>query len=161
MKYLKLLLSSFVILVSSFAPAADLSITPASFVPSTSAVYQHGVAGATITAGQAVCLNAATKRYVLADADDADKIGVLGLAAHGASAGQPLAIVTEDPDLTLGATLSMSVPVYVLSSVAGTIAPSADIGVGEYPIVLLVAKSTTKCVLKPRALQGTAAAIAP
>lgn len=158
MKYIKLLAA---FLLVSVASAADLSITPASFVPSTSAVYQHGVAGATITAGQVVCLNAATKRYVLADADDADKIGVLGLAAHGASAGQPLAIVTEDPDLTLGATLSMSVPVYVLSSAAGTIAPSADISVGEYPIVLLVATSTTKCVLKPRALHGTAAAVAP
>lgn len=157
---MKYLLSSF-ILFSSLALAADLSITPASFVPSINAVYQEGLAGATVTAGQPVCLNAATKRYVLADSDDADKIGVLGLAAHGASAGQPLRIVTEDSDLTLGATLSMSVPVYVLGSTAGGIAPSADISVGEYPIVLLVAKSTTKCVLKPRALHGTAAAVAP
>lgn len=158
MKYLLLLASLIAITATR---AADLSLTAASFVPSTAAVFQQGTAGATITAGQPVCLNAATKRYVLADADDADKLLVLGLAAHGASAGQPLSIVTEDPDLTLGATLSMSAPIYVLSSVAGAIAPSADIGAGEYPIVLLVAKSTTKCVLKPRVLHGTAPAVAP
>ncbi len=137
--------------------ATDLSITPASFVPGARAKYVHGTAGATITAGQAVTLNAAGK-YVLADADDAALYEVEGIAAHGASSGQPLAIVVEDDDLTLGATLSMVAPVYVLSSTAGGIAPTADISVGEYPVVLLIAKSTTKCILKPRAIQGTAAA---
>ncbi len=76
-------------------------------------------------------------------------------------AGQPLAVVYDDDDLTLGATISMSAPVYVLSGTAGGIAPSADVTTGWYPKVILVAKSTTKCILKARALQGTAAAVAP
>jgi len=159
MKNLLAFLFVFVACISGFA--ADLSITAASFVPSTSAKYLTGIAGTTITAGQVVVTSASTGKYVLADADDSTIIGIVGVAAHGASAGQPLNVVTEDPDLTLGATLSMSVPIYVLSSTAGGIAPSADISVGEYPLLILVAKSTTKCVLKPRVLHGTAAAVAP
>lgn len=156
MKNLIAFFALFVACISGFA--ADLSITATSFVPSTKAKYFTGVAGATITAGQPVCYNATTKRYVLADADGSGLTNVEGLAANGAAAGQPLRIVTEDPELILGATLSMTAPVYVLSGTAGGIAPTADIGTGEYPIVLLVATSTTTCILKPRALQGTAAA---
>lgn len=158
---MKNLLRSLLFAAAAFAAlplvAADLTVTAASFVPGARAKYVHGTAGATITAGQAVTLNAAGK-YVLADADDAALYEVEGIAAHGASSGQPLAIVVEDDDLTLGATLSMVAPVYVLSSTAGGIAPTADISTGEYPVVLLIAKSTTKCILKPRAIQGTAAA---
>ena len=161
MKSTRRFLAAFLALAALFTatplPAADLSVTPASFVPGARAKYIHGTAGATITAGQAVTLNAAGK-YVLADADDAALYQVEGIAAHGASSGQPLAIVVEDDDLTLGATLSMVAPIYVLSSTAGGIAPTADISTGEYPVVLLIAKSTTKCILKPRAIQGTAAA---
>lgn len=105
-----------------------------------------------------MCYNATTKKYVLADADVVGLTEVEGLAANSASTGQPLRIVTEDPELILGATLSMTAPVYVLSGTAGGIAPSADIGTGEYPILMIVATSTTTCILKPRALQGTAAA---
>lgn len=151
---------AFTFIVPPVARAADLSITAASFLPGANAKYITGIAGATITAGQAICVSASNGRYILADANDSTLDDVIGLAAHGSVAGQPLAVVYDDDDLTLGATLSMSAPVYVLSGTAGGIAPSADIAPGWYPKVILVAKSTTKCILKARALHGSAAATA-
>lgn len=164
MKHTRRFFSFALLLLAAVMPvarAADLTITPANLLPSSKARYLNGIAGAAITGGQPVTLSPTTGRYVLADADDSALLQVEGLAAHSAAAGQPLAILIEDPELTLGATLSTSAPIYVLSSTPGGIAPSADIGVGEYPIVLLIATSTTKCVLKPRVLAGTAPATAP
>jgi hypothetical protein len=158
MKRLLALLSLAALCVAAPLQAVDLTLTPASFVPGPRAKYLNGLAGATITAGQVVTLNTSTNRYVLADANVAALIKVEGLAAHGASAGQPLAVLVEDDDLTLGATLSMTAPIYVLSDTAGGIKPSADITTGDFPTVLLIAKSTTKCILRPRVLAGTAAA---
>ena len=64
----------------------------------------------------------------------------------------------EDDDLTLGATLSMTAPIYVPSATAGGIAPSADIATGWFPSAVIIAKSTTKCIFKPTVIRGTAAA---
>jgi hypothetical protein len=140
------------------AAAADLSITAASFKTGARAKFKHAIAGASITAGQAVYLDANGK-WQLADANGTGTTAVEGLAAHAATADQVLAVVYEDDDLTLGATLSMVAPVYVLSGTAGGIAPSADIASGWHPKPLIVAKSTTKCILfKARGLQLTAAA---
>lgn len=158
MKRLLALLSLAALCVAVPLQAVDLTITPASFVPGPNAKFQQGIAGATITAGQPVALDSSTERYVLADANVSTRVKVEGFAANGASAGQPLTILVEDDDLTLGATLSMTAPIYVLSDTAGGVKPSADITTGDYPVVLLIAKSTTKCILRPRVLAGTAAA---
>ena len=138
---------------------ADLSITAASVVPGSRARILPGTAGATITAGQTVYLDSTTNTYKLADANSsAATAAVVGIAMNGASAGQPISVNVEDDDLTVGATLSMSAPVYVQSATAGGIAPSADIAAGWYPSVLFIAKSTTKAILKP--FRGSAAATA-
>lgn len=138
--------------------AADLSVTAASFKTGARAKFKHAVAGVAITAGQAVYLDGNGK-WQLADANGTGTTEVEGLAAHTAAADQVLAVVYEDDDLTLGATLSMVAPVYVLSGTAGGIAPSADIASGMHPKPFIVAKSTTKCILfKARGLQFTAAA---
>lgn len=159
MKHLRLLLSSFLILVSSFAAAADLSITTTSFVPGARAVKVIGTAGATITIGQLLYFDSTAGTYKLADANaSATTAAVIGIAASAAAAGQPVIVITEDDDLTLGATLSMTAPVYVMSATAGGIAPTADITTGWYPAAILVAKSTSKCIFKPGGLRGTAAA---
>lgn len=167
MKHLRSLLA-FVILDSAFvipALAADLSITAASFLPSTpsqGALYANGIAGEVITIGQLVYESTSDGRYYLADANVSTKWKVSGIAANTvAAAGQALSIVYYDPGLTVGATLSMSAPVYVLSATAGGIAPSADIAAGWYPVVLGVAISTTKMQFNPRRIQGTAVAVAP
>jgi len=140
------------------ATAADLSVTAASFKTGARAKFKHAVAGVAITAGQAVYLDGNGK-WQLADANGTGTTEVEGLAAHTAAADQVLAVVYEDDDLTLGATLSMVAPVYVLSGTAGGIAPTADIASGWHPKPFIVAKSTTKCILfKARGLQFTAAA---
>lgn len=89
----------------------------------------------------------------LADCDaSATTAKVVGIALHGASSGQPIEYVIEDPDFTPGATLSLSAAgddgIYVLDGTAGSICPSGDVAAGDYVVVLYVAKSTTKCFLK-------------
>jgi len=148
--------------IASHIHAADLSITAASFQPGTAGnttKYETFIAGATITAGQLVTISPSTGKAVLADADDATLYKVAGIAAGGAASGQPLAVVTSSDDMTLGATLSMVAPVYCLSSTAGGICPTADIGTGEYPVVVLIAYSTTKCIFRANGIRGTAPAV--
>jgi hypothetical protein len=159
---MKNLLALLLALIASIAPAADLSITTTSFVPGANAKKQIGTAGAAITIGQLLYYDSTAGTWKLADANaSATTAAVVAIAASAAASGQPVIYITEDDDLTLGATLSMSAPVYALSGTAGGIAPSADITTGWYPCPVFVAKSTTKCIFKASALRGTAAAVAP
>lgn len=140
--------------------AADVSITAASVLASSSAKFQDGIAGASITRGQLVYADAADSGKIkLADANVAAAKGVLGMAYSDAASGQHVRVILEDPDLTVGGTLSITAPggVYVLSATAGGIAPTADLASGSYPVVVLVAKSTTKAIFAPKGLQGSAA----
>lgn len=126
-----------------------LSVTAASVLASNAARRKTGVAGATITAGQALYADAsASNTLKLADANaSAATANPVGIALHGASSGQPLAYVEEDPDFTPGATLTVGT-VYVLDATAGGIAPVADLTTGWYPNVLFIATTTTKAVMK-------------
>lgn len=144
--------------LAAVSHAADLSITAASVIPGANARFQDGTAGASITAGQVVYADSSDSGKIkLADANaSATTATVLGIAAHAAASGQPVRVIIWDDDLTIGATVSMTAPVYVLSATAGGIAPVADLTTGWYPVVLFVAKSTTKVILKP--LLGPAAA---
>lgn len=156
MKHLRLLFS-LIIAFAAAAPAADLSITTTSFVASSSAKKEIGTAGAAITIGQLLYFDTTASTWKLADANASATTSVVGgIAGSAAASGQQVIVVTEDSDLTLGATLSMSAPFYVCSATAGGIAPVADISTGWYPSAVLVAKSTTKCIFKPAALRGTA-----
>lgn len=156
---LRLLALSALLLVAVASHAADLSITAASFKTGARAKFRApAFAGVAITAGQAVYMDGNGK-WQLADANGTNTEKVEGLAAHSVAANQPLLVVYEDDDLTLGATLSMTAPIYVLSGTAGGIAPVADITTGMHPKYLLTAKSTTKCILSiPRGLALTATA---
>lgn len=122
---------------------ADLSITAASVIAGTDANVAHGTSGATVTAGQAVYLDSTDSRYKLADANSGTAAArqPKGIALHGASAGQPLAVQTSG-DITIGATLTGGVA-YYLSDTPGGICPVADVGSGEYPCIIGIAKSTT------------------
>lgn len=125
----------------------DVSITPANVVPGANALMKKGTAGATITAGQVVYLDTSDGKYKLADCDNTAATAVVaGIALHGASDGQPLTIVYEDDDLTIGGTVAVGV--YVLSGTAGGIAPVADLASNDYVSVLGAAKSTSKLKLK-------------
>jgi hypothetical protein len=129
---------------------ADYSITAASFQPSAYAEYDTGIAGATITAGQPVYKDASdSNKLKLADANlSLAASRVVGLAAHGAAAGQRLAFVKKDPKLVPGFTLTAG-DIAILSATAGAIAPVADLATGHYPVVLGAANSTTEMNFAP------------
>lgn len=152
---------AFTFAVPPLAQAADLSITAANFLPSADALYANGICGEAVTTAQLVYESSADGRYYLADGNVSTKYKVAGIAGHATTAaGQPLSIIYFDPALTVGATLSTTAPVYVLSATAGGIAPSADIASGWYPVVIGVSISTTKMYFNPRRIQGSAAATA-
>lgn len=157
MKRFLLLLSLLTLASSGFA--ADLSVTTTSFVTGANAKTKVGKAGAAITIGQLLYFDESAATWKLCDANAsaaAAKCG--GIAGSAAASGQDVIVVLEDDDLTLGATLSMTAPIYVPSATAGGIAPVADLTTGWYPSAVIIAKSTTKCIFKPAAIRGTAAA---
>ena len=123
---------------------ADITITPANVVISgTGQNRTSGTAGATILAGQAVYLDPTVKKFLLADSNSATVAArtPTGIAMHGASLNQPLAVMTSG-DVTIGATLTVNTP-YFLSDTPGGICPIADIGVGEFCCQVGLSKSTT------------------
>lgn len=122
---------------------ADLSITAANVIAGVGARKALGTAGATITAGKVVYLDAADNEYKLADTDSATEAvrSPAGIALNGASDGQPLVVLEEGP-ITIGATMTAGT-VYYLSPNAGGIAPVADILAGDYPVIIGIATSTT------------------
>ncbi len=134
---------------------ADLTITAANVVAaSTATIDRRYNAGASITAGQSVYLDLATNTWKLADANGAVELTVLGgVALHAASAGQPLAVIT-DGDYNPGATVAVGT-IYVLSATAGGIAPSADAVTGWYTSILGVA-TTTSNIRVSRNVSGVA-----
>lgn len=121
---------------------ADITVTPANVVAGAGAARSSGIAGATITAGQAVVRNAAGQ-YVLADADGATAAlkNVAGIALNGASANQPLSVLTAGP-ITIGGAVTAGAS-YWLSGTPGGICPDADVGAGENAVLIGVASSAT------------------
>lgn len=112
----------------------DLVITPANVLAGVDAGFYQGVAGAAITAGQAVTLDSATKQLKLADSNAAVALAtVKGIALHAAAVGQPLRVQTNGT-ITLGGTTVGTI--YVLSGTPGGIAPVAELAVGMYTVIL-------------------------
>lgn len=121
---------------------ADLTITAASVIAGSGASKSLGTAGATVTAGKAVYLDASDSKYKLADSNGSAALrSPVGIALNGASDGQPLVVLTYGP-VTIGATMTAGVA-YYLSDTPGGICPVADVGSGEYPTILGIATSTT------------------
>lgn len=122
---------------------ADLSITATSVVKGSGAKTVAGVAGATITAGQALYLDTTTSTYKLADTDSATAAARLpsGLALNGAASGQPVQVLTQGP-ITIGATVAVG-DAYWLSGTAGGICPVADVAAGDYPCIIGICTSTS------------------
>ena len=135
---------------------ANLAITAANVLASSNALKLQGIAGESITAGQPVYKDAADgNRLKLADANtSAATSAVIGIALHGAAAGQPLTYVYEDSSFTPGGALTVG-QTYCVSATAGAIAPIADLGAGDYPAVVFIATSASVAVMK--IVRGTAA----
>lgn len=128
---------------------ADLSLTASAIVAASGANLKRGTAGATITAGQIVYLDASDSKYKLADADNLPAAGVTAvfMALNGASDNQPISVL-QGGDVTMGSVLTAGTA-YYLSPNPGGIAPLADVQSGDDVIVLGVAKSATVLLFKP------------
>jgi hypothetical protein len=125
----------------------DISVTPANVLRVDGAT-EDGIAGETITAGQAVYLDSATGLLKRADANGATAAlaTVQGVALHGAATNQPLRIQTSGT-ITIGATVVVG-GVYVLSVNPGGIAPVGDLAAASYVSILGVASTATALILK-------------
>lgn len=118
---------------------ADLTLTAAN-VLRTAADTTTGIAGETITAGQAVYLKSSDSRYWKAQCDGtAAEADVKGIALHAALAGQPLTIATAGTMNIGGTTAKVA---YYLSATAGGVAPVADLVSGNYIVHLGYATAT-------------------
>lgn len=122
---------------------ADISITAASVLAGTGAAVREGTFGATITAGKVVALDATTGKMILADNNSATAAvrQADGIALNGGSDGQPGHMQTSGP-ITVGGTLTPGVA-YYLSDTPGGICPVADVGSGEYAVLLGIATSAS------------------
>lgn len=136
---------------------SDVSITAANVIADSGANITTGTAGATITAGQAVYRDANDSNKIkLADANASlTAATAVGIALHGATAGQPISYMTSGT-LTVGGTVAAGL-IYVVSATAGGIAPSADLTTGWYTHILGVGISTTKMTM---GLQSAGVAVA-
>jgi len=107
---------------------ADLTITPANVAQISGTTLVTGVAGETILAGQPLYLKAADARLWKARSAAAattEESTPLGIAMHGATAGQPVTYASGGV-INIGATTVKTTP-YVLSATAGGIAPMTDL----------------------------------
>lgn len=135
---------------------ADVSVTAANVAPLSDTQYGEGIAGATITAGQSVYVDASDSNKVkLADANASSAAAdTRGLAMHGALAGQPIKYASGGT-VQPGFTVTVG-SVYVQSATAGGIAPVADLASGHYTKIIGVGQ--TASILK-LILQGAGVAV--
>lgn len=159
MKHLRLLLLVTAALFAAPASADDLTITPASVLASSSATFEDGIAGATLTRGMLVYSDSTDSgKWKPADANVIAAKGVRGMAYGDAASGQFIRVIIKDPALTVGATLSLSAPIYVLSATAGGIAPVADLTTGWFPVPVMTALTTSTAYFNPAGMPGSTAA---
>lgn len=129
---------------------SDLSVTAANVVAGTDSIFEYGVLGATVTAGQVLYKDTSdSDKWKLADSNGASALirTPIGIALNGGGSGQPVK-VHKKGTITIGATLTAGTA-YFLSDTPGGICPVADIGSGEYPSFLGIASSTTVLVFNP------------
>lgn len=121
---------------------ADLVITAANVVSGANARITHGIAGATVTAGQVGYLDPTSGKWGLADTDSATAAvrSATGIFLNGAALNQPVAVQT-DGDITIGATIEAGTG-YWLSGTAGGLCPVADVAAGDYPLFVGIGKTT-------------------
>lgn len=125
----------------------DISITAANVVAGANATRDSGVAGETVTAGQAVYRSSTTNKWMLADNNSAtaEAKKAAGIALNGAALNQPLT-VQRSGDIAIGGTLTAG-SAYYLSATAGGICPVADVTSGSAVCQLGLAKSSTVLAL--------------
>lgn len=110
----------------------DLSITAANVKWTSGTRPRQVIAGAAITRGQALRLDAATNEYVPADASAAGTSDATAIALTDGQDGSDMLVALAGAVVNIGATTTAGTA-YVLSGTAGGIAPVADLGAGDTP----------------------------
>jgi hypothetical protein len=104
---------------------ADLTVTAASVVNVTAQIA-YGLAGETITAGQAIYIKSSDGKLWKAQCDGTAEEGApTGVSLNGGAVGQTIAYATNGA-IVIGAT-TVKTTTYVLSAAAGGICPQADL----------------------------------
>lgn len=120
---------------------ADITVNATSVTWVSGVRESKGLAGATITPGQAVYLDTTTNTYKLADADtDAESV-VAGIALDTAVSGRPFLFAPPGAVINFGATLTAGT-IYVAATTPGGIAPWADLAAGDYVNVICIGAGT-------------------
>jgi hypothetical protein len=128
---------------------ANLTITAASVAKGARANVKNGTAGAAITQGQPVYIDATTGNLFPADADVLASAAVVGIALNAASTGQPVAYQTSGP-ITIGATVVVGTAYYA-STTAGGICLESDLATGDFATFLGFATTTAIITLDIKA----------
>lgn len=127
---------------------ADITVTAASVLPTTTTTTDSGIAGETLTAGVPIYKKASDSNYFWqTDADLSQEAAqAAGISLHGAARGQPIKFATGG-DLTIPTMVAGTA--YCCSAAAGKICPSADVDTGTtlYMTILGVSSSTTNLKL--------------
>lgn len=108
---------------------ANLTITPADVLPSTSAIFVSGpsyVAGEDIDAGEFIYRKTSDGLYYLADNSTAEKSTVIGVAAANSAQGQRLIIIIQDDTCDVNGAATQG-RVYALSDTPGKIREVSEI----------------------------------
>ena len=130
---------------------ANISVTAASVKASAAATIVGGSAGASITAGQPVYQDV-NGVWQLAGANIAASASALtGIALDAAAVGQPLLVCVADPSFTHGGAAVTTGEIVMVSATPGALCPSADATTGFYPVILGIAISATKMIVRPLA----------
>lgn len=129
---------------------ADIAITAANVLKTSTTKTKDGVAGVAILAGQYIVRDPVTRRMILGDGDVlVTDVEYSGVALNTAAIGQPVEYAWGG-DLTVGAVLTGPGRIYILSSTPGALAPVADLAVGDFTLVVGIAKSTSIITLNPQ-----------
>lgn len=128
---------------------ADLTITAGNVkCTDSTAQFYDGTSGEAISQGMIVFVDTADgNKLKKADSSTDAKSVVKGMALNTvAAADQPVRVLIKG-DVAMGAILTAG-EVYVAGAAGGGIAPSGDMGAGEYTTIVGVAKSTTVLALQ-------------
>lgn len=119
---------------------ADL--VPSGVAPGERAEFIDGIAGVTIPDGASCYLDIAANTIKLADADVAATALCRGISTHDALVGQPIRLQNRGR-MTLTASGILPGAWYYVSTVAGGIAPFADLAAGDFPSSICKGLTTT------------------
>lgn len=129
---------------------AAYTLTPANSEPGNTTVkFLYGTFGEAVSAGQPCCYSPTYRddrggyRIMLADANNANRIPCIGIAACTGTDGTPAQVITYDEFYTHGLTGVTAGDVIIVGATAGALHPASDLASGWYPMVCILAGSST------------------